>query len=89
MPLKKEVKNKQKPNHKPKAPLFILILELLNLETEANNEFSSPLLPKCGCAASSTTQLKAFVWGKFGAEANKERAVTAYYQNNGILTSID
>lgn len=45
----------------------------------------SPLLPKCCCAASSTPQLKAIVSGKFEVEANKERAVTAYYQNNGIL----
>ena len=45
----------------------------------------SPFLPKCCWAASSTPQLKAIVSGKFEVEANKERAFTAYYQNNGIL----
>lgn len=38
---KQTSKNKNKPSNKPKSPLSILILKLLNLETDASNEFSS------------------------------------------------
>lgn len=37
-------------------------------------------------SASRKPQLKAIVSGKSEVASNKERVVTAYYQNNGILS---